>query len=428
MKVAVIGAGWAGCAAAWRLKTQGHQVSVFEASRHIGGRARRIHSPNLRRDTDNGQHIMLGAYSVILGLMGEIGLDETSRLERKDLDVISADGLFRLRNRPLPAPFHLLIGLLGAQGLSWSQKIKLARFCRWLMKQQWRTPDGLTVLQLLEQHQQDSHVIRLFWQPLCVAAMNTPIEQACAQLFAHVLRDSLGGPRQASQTLIPLTDLSQLWCEPALRDIQLQLGHRVQRLELTESGVQIDGLQFDAAIVACPPVQAARLLHSLPSSPASEQLLAELEAFRYVPIATLYLELEQAWNLPHSMLMLDDRSGSGGQWLFDHSALKPGSGETLVGIVISDAVRLQALDREQAIATIIEQVRSQTRHLKAMPAVRASELIIEKRATFAAVPGLRRPSVKTPWSAIRLAGDWTDTGYPGVLEGAVRSGLKAAHL
>ena len=428
MKVAVIGAGWAGCAAAWRLKTQGHQVSVFEASRHIGGRARRIHSPNLGRDTDNGQHIMLGAYSVILGLMGEIGLDEASRLDRKDLDVISADGHFRLRNRALPAPFHLLTGLLGAQGLSWSQKIKLARFCRWLMTQQWRTPAGLTVLQLLEQHEQDSHVIRLFWQPLCVAAMNTPIEQACAQLFAHVLRDSLGGPRQASQTLIPLTDLSQLWCESALRDIQLQLGHRVQRLELTEAGVHIDGLQFDSAIVSCPPVQAARLLHSLPSSPASEQLLADLEAFSYVPIATLYLELEQAWNLPHSMLMLDDSSGSGGQWLFDHSALKPGSGETLVGIVISDAVRLQALDREQAIAAIIEQVRSQTRHLKAMPAVRASELIIEKRATFAAVPGLRRPSVTTPWPAIRVAGDWTDTGYPGVLEGAVRSGLKAAHL
>lgn len=72
MKVAVIGAGWAGCAAAWRLKTQGHQVSVFEASRHIGGRARRIHSPNLGRDTDNGQHIMLGAYAVILGLMGKL--------------------------------------------------------------------------------------------------------------------------------------------------------------------------------------------------------------------------------------------------------------------------------------------------------------------------------------------------------------------
>ena len=428
MKVAVIGAGWAGCAAAWRLKTLGHQASVFEASRHIGGRARRIHSPNLGRDTDNGQHIMLGAYSVSLGLMKEIGLDESSRLQRQDLDVVSADGRFRLRNRALPAPLHLLAGLLGAQGLSWSQKIRLARFCRWLMKHQWRTPAGLTVLQLLQAQQQDSQVIHLFWQPLCVAAMNTPIEQACAQLFAHVLRDSLGGARQASQTLIPLTDLSQLWCEPALRDIQLQLGHRVQRLELDKSRVLVDGLHFDAAIVACPPVQAARLLQNLPSNPASEQLLADLQAFEYIPIATLYLELEQAWNLPQPMLMLDDLQGMGGQWLFDHSALKPGSGETLVGIVISDAVWLQELDRQEAIDTIIEQVRTQTQEIKAMPAVRASELIIEKRATFAAVPGLRRPPVTTPWPAIRLAGDWTDTGYPGVLEGAVRSGLKAAHL
>lgn len=426
MNIAVIGAGWAGCAAAWRLKTQGHSPVVFEASRHIGGRARRIHSPSLGRELDNGQHILLGAYSQTLQLLRDLNLNESARLLRQDLDVIAARGDFRLRNRALPAPWHLLAGLLGAQGLSWAQKIRLARFCRRLAKLNWRTPAGLTVLELLHAHDQDEGLIRLFWQPLCVAAMNTPIEQACAQLFAHVLRDSLGGPRPASQTLIPLTDLGQLWCEPALQNVTVHLGHRIRELQLDKDGLRVDGQLFDAAVVACPPPAAHRLLQALPSAPGSRQLLADLLAMEYVPIATLYLELERPWSLPHPMLMLDDSTGSGGQWLFDHSALKPGSGETLLSVVISDAVRLQMQDRATAIDAIVQQIQEQTRRFTPMPAVRAAELIIEKRATFAAVPDLRRPAVATPWPALRLAGDWTDTGYPGVLEGAVRSGLQAA--
>ncbi|TXO31061.1 FAD-dependent oxidoreductase, partial [Escherichia coli] len=157
-------------------------------------------------------------------------------------------------------------------------------------------------------------------------------------------------------------------------------------------------------------------------------LLAYLHASICFPIATLSLQLPPAWNLPHSLLTIADISASARQLLFDPSTLKAGTRDSFAGIVISDAERLQALDLEQAIAAIIEQVRAQTQHLNAMPAVRASELIIEKRATFAAIPGVRRPGVTTPGPAIRLAGDWTDTGYPGVLEGAVRSGLKAAHL
>ncbi len=426
MNVAVIGAGWAGCAAAWRLKTQGHRPVVFEASRQVGGRARRIHSPGLGRELDNGQHILLGAYSQTLQLLRELELDESTRLLRQDLDVFAARGDFRLRNRALPAPWHLLAGLLSARGLNWTQKIRLARFCRQLEKSNWRTPAGLTVLQLLQAHDQDEGLIRLFWQPLCVAAMNTPIEQACAQLFAHVLRDSLGGPRPASQTLIPLTNLGQLWCEPALRDVSVHLGHRVRELQLDKEGIRMDGQFFDAVVVACPPLAAHRLLQALPSAPGSQQLLADLLAMEYVPIATLYLDLERPWNLPHPMLMLEDSTGSAGQWMFDHSALKPGGGETLVSVVISDAVRLQMLDRSTATEAIVQQVREQTRRFGAMPPLRATELIIEKRATFAAVPGLRRPAIATPWPALRLAGDWTDTGYPGVLEGAVRSGLQAA--
>jgi len=174
----------------------------------------------------------------------------------------------------------------------------------------------------------------------------------------------------------------------------------------------------------------ARLLDPYARTPSAAGLLKQLQAFDYMPIATLVLRLAQPYRLPMPMMMLreDPARGHDGQWVFDRTRMLDQSNGGELAIVVSAAQGLSERDRDQTVQHLIEQLREQApRHLP-LPAVIASELFIEKRATFAALPGLARPANRTPWPRLALAGDWTDTGYPGVLEGAVRSGRQAARL
>jgi predicted NAD/FAD-dependent oxidoreductase len=166
-------------------------------------------------------------------------------------------------------------------------------------------------------------------------------------------------------------------------------------------------------------------------SAAGDTLLAQLSAFQYRSIATLTLQLAAPWRPHHPILLLDEDATRGhfGQWVFT----RPQAIDQL-SVVISDAADFLKHDRASFVDGIATQIREQMqRHPNArrtaqppMPTIRSHRLIVEKRATFAAVPGLQRPTNQSPWPRLSLAGDWTDTGYPAVLEGAVRSGNKAA--
>lgn len=430
VKTAVVGAGWAGLAAATALREAGCDVTVYEAAHTPGGRAKAVrHLPHdgFATPLDNGQHILLGAYTDTLALMTRLGRDPDTLFARQPLCLTALDGGFRLAAPRLPAPWHAAAALLCARGLPWRDRLACLRLMRGLRGADWRVPAGETVKALLGRYRQPAQATRLLWEPLCMAALNTPAEQACAQLYAHVLRDSLGGGRAASDILLPRVDLSSLWPDAAAARLAMRYGHAVHTAAPDAGGIDIDGERYDAAVIAVPPHVAARMLAHGPA----HALARGLADMQHAPIATLNLKLDAPWPLPRPMMMLADDPARGrhGQWIFDRTSLVGRhTGHTELAIVVSAASALAQQDRDQATRSIIEQVREHGRRggLPAMPRVVGSAVFVDKRATFLAIPGLRRPTQQTVWPTLALAGDWTDTGYPGVLEGAVRSGLRAA--
>lgn len=425
MNIAVIGAGWAGLAGAVRLHDAGHHCTVLEAAPMVGGRARSIRSAALGAIIDSGQHILLGAYTETLALMDRLGVPAEGTLDALALCLESADGRFRLSAGGLPAPWDHLLAIVGARGLSLADRLCLIRTLAALKRARWQVPAGTTVGNWLSGNGASAQLRRRFWEPLCLATMNTAIDTADAELFANVLRDSLGSDANASRMLIPRGTLSQLWPDAACALLpDVRLGHAVRLIRSTDTGYLVDGEHFDGMILATPPTVARRLLQGLALPPAQIDWWQGWPDWSFEPISTISLRLAQPWDLSPGMLMLWDRPGRGqfGQWLFNRRADHPGG--PMAHVVISQAGRCAGVPVENLIQGTIAQLREQVR--VPMPDVLAQTAIREKRATFSAVPGLRRPGTLTPWPNIMLAGDWTDTGYPAVLEGAVRSGLAAA--
>ena len=219
-RVAVVGAGYAGMAAAVTLAERGVSVTVFESGPVPGGRARRVKIEG--RELDNGQHILIGAYTELLRLMRLVGVP-SSALLRMPLELRYADG-FSFRAPRLPAPLGLLAGLLVCGRLPFGERLAAIRFVQALKKADFLVPSGLNVRDLLDQHHQSRSIGHYLWRPLCVSALNTPPEMASAQVFANVLRDSLAGKSGASDLLLPRVDLSRLFPEPACEFVRSHTG------------------------------------------------------------------------------------------------------------------------------------------------------------------------------------------------------------
>ena len=286
----------------------------------------------------------------------------------------------------------------------------------------YRLARDVTVAELLAEHRQLRAPTELLWEPLCVAALNTPIAAASAQVFLNVLRDSLGADREASDLLLPRTDLSALLPEPAARYVEARggrvlLGQRVTTVTPGTAGLRIEGEMFDAAIIACAPRDAARLLESSNLGAETRQML---ECIAYEPIYTCYLQYEGSVTLPRPMLGL--REGVL-QWAFDRGAL--GGLPGLIATVVSARGEHEEL-LHGAFAEVAH--RELGRVVPNLPAPRWSRVIAERRATFSCVPHLARPAHAIGVPRLVLAGDYTAGDYPATLEGAVQSGVAAARL
>lgn len=427
--VAIIGAGWAGCAAAVELARRGATVTLFEAARTLGGRARRVDHQGTT--LDNGQHILLGAYRDTLHLMHTVGLRPSEALLRLPLQMrypFGSGGMDLVAAR-LPAPFHLAWAVLRAKGLKIADKLSLARFssaARWM---QWQLNTDCTVTELLDRFDQTETLTRLMWRPLCIAALNTPLERASARVFLTVLRDSLGAHRSASDMLIPRQDLSSLLPDAAASYVKyhggrVQPGALVRNVVHTSEGwqVQTDAMEnaFDTLIIATPPAQAQTLLAEI-----APEVAAALQ-FAYEPITTCYLQYAPTLKLPSVFYALadDPENHRWAQFIFDRGQLDPAQAG-LMAVVISASSDAIEQGNEALLAEVVLQIASDLD----MPTLLNPEwhrIITEKRATFACTPDLQRPANDTGVPGLFLAGDYTAGDYPATLEGAVRSGLAAA--
>ncbi|MCX7155771.1 MAG: hydroxysqualene dehydroxylase HpnE [Rhodocyclales bacterium] len=412
MKIAIIGAGYAGLAAAVELSTAGSQVEVFEASRVPGGRARATQIEGF--SVDNGQHILVGAYTETLRLMRAVGANPDRLLKRTPLR-FEFPGEFVMSAPRLPAPLHTAFALLLARGLDWREKWAAIRLMQGLQARKFVVEPDITVAQWLERNKTPSRQRRLLWEPLCIAALNTPAERASAQVLANVLRDSLGGTRSASDMLLPQVDLTALFPEPAAKFIaerggMVHTGHRVGTLERDGDAWRIDGAgPFPQVIVAVAPYHLGNLL---------PEMAPQVAHFDWEPIVTSYFSYPDWVRLAQPMLGVDAGLA---QWLFDRGQLCGQYG--LIAAVISARGRHLDLPTAELERGIHEEI---ARIVPDLPAPLSVQTITEKRATFACVPNLRRPPARTALPGLWLAGDYVAGDYPATIEGAVRSGVAAA--
>ncbi len=441
---AVIGGGWAGIAACVELGLAGHRPVLFEAAPTLGGRARsvRLVIAGTEVELDNGQHLLLGAYRECLRLSQVVGGDGTDAMRRARLELRSTGGM-RLRAWPAPAPLHLLGALLTAAGLSLSDRRALALLMLRLRADRWTVPSGETVRAMLCRLGQPESLQTALWDPLAVAALNTPPEFACARTFARVLRDSLGARSGDSDFVLPSHTLSQLLPEPAqrwLRDRGATLALRTAVRALVPQGDRwlIDSTRGDwrasRVVLAVPPFAAARLLTGVAQG-SSERLalIDRLARYEYDSIATVYLAWPESRlpSLPR-WIMLDERAqpSDWGQWLFDRGTQR---GLRLAAVVVSARGRLAAVDSDALASGIARQVAGQL----SIPAPIDTRVVVEKRATFRCTP--ERPAIDPhafaatagpgeTLSRLALAGDYAEPDYPATLESAVRSGVAAARL
>jgi hydroxysqualene dehydroxylase len=427
-------------AAAVAAVQKGHAAAVFEAARAVGGRARALKG-SLPDGTpvvlDNGQHIMIGAYTETLRLMQLVGVNAQTALLRTPLNLQFADGS-GLALPAWPAPLDALAGILTAGSWTWADKWSLLNASVKWQLQGFKCAANTSVADLCATLA--PKVVHTLIDPLCVSALNTPAQRASGQVFLTVLRDSLLGGQGSSNLLLPTTDLASLFPQAAAqwlgsRGAQLRLGERVntlQYLPATDSGDaeapnatnpspqwQVNGEAFDCVIWATSSSNAAAALaeyaRTAPELIANSLTTwaATTQALQFEAIATVYAWTSDA-RLRQPMLSLHSAAPNApAQFVFDRGQLGGPAG--LLAFVVSASND----DRDTLQAQVLAQAQTQL-GLTLQPV----QTVVEKRATFACTPALVRPPMHIA-PGLLACGDYIEGPYPATLEGAVRSGWAA---
>lgn len=429
LKVAIIGAGWAGLAAAVSATKAGHNATVYEASSAIGGRARAINSikqitlpDGTPVNLDNGQHILIGAYTETLRLMRLVGIKPQEMLLNLPMTLQFPDGLGLKFGSIWPTPFDALGAILSAQGWTGADKRTLLGTALGWQFKGFTCAADLSVAALCQNL--SPKVKAELIEPLCVSALNTPADRACAQVFLRVLRDALFGIQGGSRLLLPKVDLSALFPDAAAlwlrrRGGKVQVRHRIQLIRQHPNGWLVDDTIFDAVILANTASNSAQTLINSALT-ATETVAFKMRewadtslALQFEAIATVYAWHSEA-KLTQPMLSLRSGAHNPAQFVFDRGQLGGPAG--LLAFVVSAS--------EGERATLEQQVLAQAKLQLDMDLLPV-QTVVEKRATFACTPNLRRPPTRIA-AGLLACGDHCAGPYPATLEGAVRSGVAAA--
>ena len=425
--IIIVGGGWAGLTCAVELSALGHSVTVLESARQLGGRARRVAFED--QAVDNGQHVLLGAYHHTLELLKRLGVSLEQSLQRQDLDLYLQERdnhTFQLRLPHLLTPLNLLVGLLRSKGFNLKDRLSALLFGLRLFSNAMVFEEDTTVAELLAIQKQTANTIHALWEPICLASLNTPIEEASAQIFIRVLHDSFCRSYRDADMIIPRVDLGRLLPDTAFDFIEqhggfVHLSQRVTELLIEQRhiiGVKSEDKKYEARhlVLAIPPRACQSLLKP---HPAMHDIAYNMSGYDYHPICTVYLQYPDSVQTDRPLQGL---LGTTSQWIVDRRTTgQPG----LIAVIISGPGEHMQFDNEQLAALVQDELQQYFPH---WPAAKSTLVIKEKRATFSCRAGIQllRPPNRTLVRGLWLAGDYTNTGYPATIESAVISGQQAA--
>ncbi len=432
----VVGAGLAGLSAACTLVDAGWRVSVLEARRRAGGATYSFHRSGRagELEVDNGQHVVLACYSRYRALLDRVGSADRLRWQPRLRIPVLEPGRRSgaLSAAALPAPLHAVGALLGYRQLSLRERLSAARAAAALLRLDPADPavDEVALGPWLREHGQGERAVSRFWSLLCEAALNVGVEQASLALAAMIVRTGFAGRAQDARIGVPTCSLDELHVLPTLRwlderGVSVLTGAGVKALHRTPTGWLVSGqtgdLSADAVVWATPPAQAARCLPD--GALADPQQIAALGS---APIVSAHVLLDRAV-LDEPFAAVVDSPLS---WIFARDdLLGPGRAGQYLTMPVSAAPRWLELTTAQVRELVLPALR---RALPASADVEVLDFFVTRapHATFHQVAGRGRlrPAAGTTLPGLVLAGSWTATGWPDTIEGAVRSGERAAEV
>jgi squalene-associated FAD-dependent desaturase len=428
--VAIAGGGLAGLAGGCALAEAGFRVTLFERRPYLGGRASSYQHPGTGEIVDNCQHVLLGCCTNLLDFYRRAGVQNKIRWYEKLTFLEPGGRASVIAPSALPAPLHTAPAFLRADCLGFSDKLAIGRAMA-VLAPAMPQDNGESFLDWLKRHGQTEQAIERFWKTILVSALNEDLDHVSVQYAAQVVRESFLKSAGAGVMGIPTVPLTELYGTAGdyIRarggDIQFRVGVESFRGDRAQVWVTANAQEqkFDYLMLAVPFDVLGRIL---PDDPSSSLLSAAVAQFTTSPITGIHLWFDrQISDLDHAVLL--DRTI---QWMFHKSRIIEGrdnGGGSYVELVVSCSRSLIEKSKTEIVDLALKEVQEffpETREAKLLK----STVIKEVHATYSPRPGIdgQRPKPATVWPRVFLAGDWTATGWPATMEGAVRSGYLAA--